>query len=70
MGFEPDEIETTFEGVTGDVTVAVIAFDVLGDPNTFAKLDVRIHVTTSLLLIELVVNVALFVPTLTPFTCH
>jgi hypothetical protein len=70
MGFEPDEIETTFEGVTGALTTTVMAFDVEGDPRTLAKLEVRIHVTTSLLFNVLVVNIALFVPTFTPLTCH
>jgi hypothetical protein len=53
------------------VTLIVILFDVAGDPTKQGvAFEVNTAVTTSLLANELVVNVALFVPTGFPFTRH
>jgi hypothetical protein len=55
---------------TGGITVAVIAFDVTGEPVTHGKSDVMITLTTSPFVKLLVVKLDAFVPTFTPFTCH
>ena len=60
----------TLAGNSG-FTVIVIAFDVAGDPVRHGlAFDVIKTVTTSLLFKVVVVNVALLVPTLPPFTFH
>ena len=71
----PEQIELELAeidmvGVTNAVTVIVIEFDVAGLLNTPAKLEVITQVTTSPVFSVLVVKVALFVPTLVPFTFH
>ena len=61
-------IET--EGVTAAPTDIVIELDVAVAGDAHASLDVKITVTTSPLFIVVEVNVAEFVPTFPPFTCH
>ena len=51
-------------------TVVTIAFEVAGLPVTPTALEVMIHVTDCPFVNDVVVYVALFVPTFEPFTCH
>jgi len=51
-------------------TVIVVTGDVAGEPVAQVALEVRIHVTASLLLNEDEVYVVLLVPTLELLTCH
>ncbi len=58
------------DGVTKLATVIVIELDVAGLPTATGSFDVIIQLTTELLANVVVVNVELFVPAFTPFTCH
>ena len=52
-------------------TVMLIALEVAGFPERqLPALEVRIHVTTSVLARVVLVYVVLFVPTLPPLSCH
>ena len=73
--FVPEQIVVAFaamvtEGVTGAVTVIVIAFEVAVVCVTQAREVVIATVTTSLLLSVVLWNVALLVPAFVPFTFH
>ena len=57
------------DGVT-ELAVIVIGVLVAVDGLAHAAVDVKITVTLSLLLSELLVNVDELVPAFTPFTCH
>ena len=57
------------DGVT-ELAVIVIGVLVAVDGLAHAAVDVKITVTLSLLLSELLVNVDDLVPAFTPFTCH
>ena len=57
-------------GVTDDVIVIVIAFEVAVLADTHTASEVKTHVTTSLSASVELVKVAAFVPVLAPFTCH
>ena len=59
----------TLTGRSG-FTVIVVAGDVAGLPVGQVALEVSTQVTASLLLNDVDVKVALFVPAFTPFTCH
>ena len=69
-GFVPAVCEIVAEAVTFEFTVIDIEFDVAGLPVTQAALDVITQLTTCPLVNVDVVNVALLVPTLVPFTFH
>ena len=56
--------------VSAELITVVIAFEVAGLAVTHVALDVRIHVTISLLFKVELENVDALVPTLPPFTCH
>ena len=58
------------DGVTGDVTVIVIAEDVAVSEVTQARLLVNTHVILSLFASVLLLKVAAFEPTFTPFFFH
>ena len=58
------------EGVTAAFTVIAIKLDVALPGDAQLALDVIITLTTSPFVNKAVVNVAVFVPTLTPLTCH
>ena len=58
------------DGVTGEVTVMVMAFDVAVDCVTQVSEDVITTVITSLFTRAAFWYVALFVPTLTPLSFH
>jgi len=64
-----DGVIATLTGRFG-FTVIVVVGDVAGEPVAQVALEVRIHVTASLLLNDDEVYVVLFVPTLEPLTCH
>ena len=70
VGFVPETIEIEHVGVTTGFTVIVIPLLLAVVGLAHAKLDVRIHVTTSPFAREVEVYVAPPVPTFTPFTCH
>ena len=57
------------DGVT-ELAVIVIGVLVAVDGLAHAAVDVKITVTWSLLLSELLINVDELVPAFTPFTCH
>ena len=61
-------IET--EGVTAELMVIVIALEVAVVGDAQLAVEVMTHVTTAPFVSEVVVNVALFVPALVPFTFH
>ena len=58
------------DGVRDEVTVIVIDADVAVVGEAHAAVDVMTQVTTAPLVSVVVVYVALFVPTLVPFTFH
>ncbi len=66
----PDVKATVIPAGTVGETVIVIPVLVAVVGLAQAELEVRTHVTTCPLVSELVVNVALLVPALTPFTFH
>ena len=70
VGFVPEVNAIETEGATVVLTVTVIPFDVAVDGDAQAAFDVMIQVTIWPLVKLLDVYVALFVPTLEPFTCH
>ena len=70
VGFVPVVCAMLTDGVTEGATEIVIAFEVAGLAVTPAKFEVITHVTTCPAVNEDVVNVALLVPTFTPFTFH
>ena len=69
-GLLPEVIAIETKGVTAELMVMVIPFDVAGLPVTPDRLDVIIHVTACPLVMLEVVKVDEFVPAFTPATCH
>jgi hypothetical protein len=64
------EAEILTNGWAPVETVTVMLFEVAVAGDTQAAFDVSTQVTASLLFNEVVVNVALLVPALNPFTFH
>ena len=69
-GFEPPVSAMLTDGVAFGFMVIVIALDVAVTGVAQLKLDVIVQVMICPFVNVLVVYVELFVPTLTPLTCH
>ena len=71
----PGQTEVEFvamvtEGMTAELMVIVMALDVAVVGDAQPAVEVITHVTTAPVVKVVVVNVALFVPALVPFTFH
>ena len=69
-GFAPDVSAIPTCGVKAAVRIMRISVEVIAYTEPQADEPETWHVTASLFCNELVAYVALFVPTLTPLTCH
>jgi hypothetical protein len=70
LGLDPEVIATATEGVTIAFLLIVIELEVAVADVAQAALDVNTQLTMSPFANAVLVNVALFVPALVPFTVH